>query len=68
MLYSTILTALTGASIVSAAPRWPNGTNTTDVNPFLGKNYFANSFYAGELNETIAAFLAKNDTLNAART
>lgn len=67
MLYSTVLAALTGASIVTAAPRWPNGTNTTDVNPFLGKNYFANSFYAGELNETIAAFLAKNDTLNAAR-
>ncbi|KAK0119372.1 hypothetical protein ONS95_010823 [Cadophora gregata] len=68
MLYSTILTALTGATFVSAAPKWPIKPNTTDVNPFLGKNYFANSFYASELKETIATFLAKNDTLNAART
>ncbi|KAH6663053.1 1, 4-beta cellobiohydrolase [Halenospora varia] len=38
-----------------------------DVNPFVGKNYFANSYYAGELEQTIKSFLAKNDTLNAAR-
>lgn len=56
--------ALSAAGLAFAAP-WPTAT---DVNPFLGKNYFANSHYAGELNTTIAAFLAKNDTLNAART
>ncbi|KAG4438561.1 hypothetical protein IFR05_005936 [Cadophora sp. M221] len=68
MLSSTIFAALSIASLVAAFPQAPKGSNTTDVNPFVGKNYFANSFYAGELNETIAAFLAKNDTLNAART
>jgi cellulose 1,4-beta-cellobiosidase len=42
-------------------------TNTTDTNPFIGKNYYANSGYAAKLETTIKAFLAKNDTLNAAR-
>jgi cellulose 1,4-beta-cellobiosidase len=42
-------------------------TNTTSTNPFLGKNYFANSYYAGELETTIRNFLKQNDTLNAAR-
>jgi cellulose 1,4-beta-cellobiosidase len=37
------------------------------VNPFLGKTYFVNPYYSNELNQTVAAFLAKNDTLNAAR-
>jgi cellulose 1,4-beta-cellobiosidase len=55
--------ALVTASVASAFP-W---STATDVNPFLGKNYFANSNYARELNTTIAAFIAKNDTLNAAR-
>lgn len=68
MLYSRVFAALSGVSCVTAFPKLLQGSNTTDVNPFLGKNYFANTFYAGELNETIAAFLAKNDTLNAART
>lgn len=42
-------------------------SSPADVNPFSGKNYYANSKYAGELSQTIAAFLAMNDTLNAAR-
>src|ERR1700710_371237 len=63
MQLTSILAALSAAGVASAYP-WPTAT---DVNPFLGKNYFANSNYARELNTTIAAFLAKNDTLNAAR-
>jgi len=53
----------------SGPPSGPPGPpGAGDVNPFLGKNYFANSYYAGELNQTVKAFLAKNDSLNAART
>src|SRR6187402_2715708 len=75
MQYATVLAALSAAGLSAAFPTYPtyplgNGTNSTVdlTNPFLGKNYFANSFYARELEETIAAFLAQNDTLNAART
>ncbi|KAH7355440.1 glycoside hydrolase family 6 protein, partial [Rhexocercosporidium sp. MPI-PUGE-AT-0058] len=67
MLYSTIFLALSGTSLAAAFPRASGDSNRTDVNPFVGKNYFANSYYAGELKETIAAFQAKGDTLNAAR-
>jgi cellulose 1,4-beta-cellobiosidase len=42
-------------------------TNSTNTNPFVGKNYFANSYYASELDLTIRNFLKRNDTLNAAR-
>ncbi|KAJ5042532.1 uncharacterized protein L3040_005075 [Drepanopeziza brunnea f. sp. 'multigermtubi'] len=41
---------------------------TEEVNPFLGKSYYVNPAYADKLEETISAFLAQNDTLNAART
>ncbi len=55
---------------VSAIPA-PNTTvprpTHKDVNPFQGKTYFANPYYAAELNETITSFMALNDTLNAAR-
>lgn len=59
----TILAALSAAGVCLAQP-WPI---PPDVNPFLGKSYFANAGYAAKLDTTIAAFLAKNDTLNAAR-
>ncbi|KAL2070163.1 hypothetical protein VTL71DRAFT_13189 [Oculimacula yallundae] len=67
MLYSHIFAALGGISAAAATAIRPRDANSTDVNPFVGKNYFANSYYAGELKETIAAFAAKGDTLNAAR-
>lgn len=50
-----------------AAPLAVVAQPTKDVNPFLGKNYYANSHYANELAETKAAFLKKGDALNAAR-
>lgn len=50
-----------------AAPLTVVAHPTKDVNPFLGKNYYANSHYANELAETKAAFLKKGDALNAAR-
>jgi cellulose 1,4-beta-cellobiosidase len=59
--FARLATALPVADLAPRAAQW-------DGNPFLGKNYFANSYYAGELNQTVAAFLAQNDTLNAART
>ena len=64
MQLTAILAALSAAGLAHALP----GPTATDVNPFVGKNYFANPYYAGELNQTVAAFLARNDTLNAART
>lgn len=68
MLYSTILATLTAASLAAAAPTKGNGNGTGDANPFLGKTHFVNPTYAAKLEETIATFLARNDTLNAART
>jgi cellulose 1,4-beta-cellobiosidase len=51
-----------------AAIAHPTTTSTTkDVNPFLGKNYYANSHYANELKQTKASFLKRGDFLNAAR-
>jgi cellulose 1,4-beta-cellobiosidase len=66
MHLTAILSALSAASVASSAATfgWPTAT---DVNPFLNRNYFANSHYAGELNQTYNAFKARNDTLNAAR-
>ncbi|TVY12807.1 1,4-beta-D-glucan cellobiohydrolase CEL6B, partial [Lachnellula arida] len=63
-------TVLSAANTISALPSTslPRAEDARDVNPFLSKNYFANAYYAGELNQTVAAFLAKNDSLNAART
>ncbi|KFX97298.1 hypothetical protein O988_04927, partial [Pseudogymnoascus sp. VKM F-3808] len=63
MLPSVALLSLLAAPLaVSAHPSPPK-----DVNPFVGKNYYANSFYANELKETKKAFLKKGDLLNAAR-
>ena len=61
----SVLTAVSTASLVVAAPPPPPGA--ADINPFLGKTYFANSGYAAKLDQTIAAFQKKNDSLNAAR-
>lgn len=71
MHINVLLAALSAASSISALPSTSlplRAEDARDVNPFLGKSYFANSYYAGELNQTVNAFLAKNDSLNAART
>ncbi|TVY73496.1 1,4-beta-D-glucan cellobiohydrolase CEL6B [Lachnellula suecica] len=69
MQLTTLIAALSAAGITTALPSVaPRAEDAQDVNPFLGKNYFANSYYAGELNQTVDAFLARNDSLNAART
>jgi cellulose 1,4-beta-cellobiosidase len=56
--------ALAGAT--SAAP-WPTYSNQT-VNPWLGKDRSVVESYGKKLDQTIASFMAQNDTLNAART
>jgi cellulose 1,4-beta-cellobiosidase len=67
MHFSTsVAAALAVAGFSTAAPSTHKAAKDS-VNPFLGKTYFVNPYYADELNQTIAAFLAKNDTLNAAR-
>jgi len=61
----SILTAVSTATLVVAAPAIL--PRASDVNPFLNKQYFANSGYAAKLDQTIAAFRSKSDSLNAAR-
>ncbi|KAG9242058.1 endoglucanase-6B [Calycina marina] len=58
------IAAIYTASLAATLQSYPSAT---DVNPFLGKEYYANSEYAAKLDQTIAAFNAKNDGLNAAR-
>ena len=70
MKIPSLLVAAASASAVSASfhavPR--ADSNDTGVNPFEGKTHFSNPAYALKLNDTRNAFLAQNDTLNAART
>ncbi|OBT54740.1 hypothetical protein VE04_04981 [Pseudogymnoascus sp. 24MN13] len=68
MLPSVALLSLLAAApfTVVATPTTPT-TPPKDVNPFLGKNYYANSHYSKELDQTKVAFLKKGDLLNAAR-
>ncbi|KUJ06411.1 glycoside hydrolase family 6 protein [Mollisia scopiformis] len=68
MLITTVFALLSFTSFCAALPTADAADAHRDVNPFVGKHYFANSNYANELNQTVAAFLAKNDSLNAART
>lgn len=51
----SILAVLSALEVATAAPH----PTANDVNPFIGKHYFATSNYARELNTTIAAFLGK---------
>ena len=71
-MYLSALTVLSSAVVAHAAvaaPQFPYDlTANPPYNPFIGRNYYANSGYAAKLNQTINAFLARNDTLNAART
>lgn len=57
--------ALAGAA--SAAPQ-PTAPSNVTVNPWVGKDRYIVQSYGKKLDQTIAAFEAKNDTLNAART
>jgi cellulose 1,4-beta-cellobiosidase len=57
--------ALAGAA--SAAPKPVSGGNQS-VNLWAGKDRFVMEDYGRKLDQTIASFLAQNDTLNAART
>jgi cellulose 1,4-beta-cellobiosidase len=75
MLFVTSLSAILAALPLTAAvprPPFPHGVSAPpipiDVNPFEGKTYYVPSSYAAKLNQTVNAFLAQNDTLNAART
>ncbi|KZM19232.1 Cellulose 1,4-beta-cellobiosidase (non-reducing end) [Ascochyta rabiei] len=63
MVHFTSLILATAAVVgsVAAAPE-------PDVNPFQGKDRHVVSSYGKKLEQTIAAFQAKNDTLHAART
>ncbi|KAH6639542.1 cellobiohydrolase-like protein II precursor [Boeremia exigua] len=63
MVHLTSLLLATAAVVgsVSAAP-------APDANPWEGKDRHVVSSYGKKLDETIAAFTAQNDTLNAART
>lgn len=72
----TLLTAgaLSGAAFAmpqAAAkpfPPPPPPKTLNGVNPFVGKEYFVPAGYGAKLEDTIKAFKARNDTLNAART
>lgn len=64
MRFSTLITALAIASLGEAAPK----PTANQVNPFLGKSYYANSNYAKELAQTVKAFLKQGDLTNAGRT
>jgi cellulose 1,4-beta-cellobiosidase len=63
--------AIPKPSVPSAAPKppmpLPIPSNAT-VNPWPGKDRYVVQSYSKKLDQTIAAFKAKNDTLNAART
>ncbi|KAJ4365135.1 1,4-beta-D-glucan cellobiohydrolase cel6b [Neocucurbitaria cava] len=58
--------ALAGAA--SAAPKPSPAASNVTVNPWIGKDRYIVQSYGKKLDRTIAAFEAKNDTLNAART
>ncbi|KAK5679236.1 hypothetical protein LTS10_008051 [Elasticomyces elasticus] len=63
MRSTSLLTGLSCVILASAAP-----TTANDVNPFIGKSYYANSAYAAKLEQTVQSFLTEGDELNAART
>ncbi|KAF2681014.1 glycoside hydrolase family 6 protein [Lentithecium fluviatile CBS 122367] len=54
------------AATAATAPQTPH--NGTEPNPWLNKDRYVAKSYGKKLDQTITAFLAKNDTINAART
>ncbi|CAG8950762.1 hypothetical protein HYFRA_00002975 [Hymenoscyphus fraxineus] len=61
MKTSALIAALSATAV--SAQFW----ESADQNPYLERTHFVNPSYAAKLNQTIDAFLSKNDTLNAAR-
>ncbi|TFK64764.1 cellobiohydrolase [Pluteus cervinus] len=59
------LAAVPSFAVAGTIPR--AAETTTDVNPFLGKEFYANKGYAKKLEETISRFQNAGDTVNAAR-
>lgn len=62
-----VLASAAFATAAVAAPGAPPASNVT-VNPWIGKDRHVVLSYGKKLDQTIAAFEARNDTLNAART
>ncbi|KAF2833919.1 cellulase [Ophiobolus disseminans] len=62
-----VLATAAFAGAVSAAPKPPVHSNVT-VNPWTGKDRYVVQSYGKKLEQTIAAFRAQNDTINAGRT
>jgi cellulose 1,4-beta-cellobiosidase len=67
MKLTSLLITISSVVLTSALPVTDTTSFFRDANPFIGKNYFANSYYASELNQTVAAFLTQNDTLSTDR-
>ncbi|KAL6702365.1 hypothetical protein ACN47E_002785 [Coniothyrium glycines] len=69
MVYLTqiVLATTVYAGVALAAPKPAPPSNTT-VNPWIGRDRYVVESYGKKLDQTIATFTAKNDTLNAART
>ncbi|KAL3419840.1 exoglucanase 3 precursor [Phlyctema vagabunda] len=70
MLLTSFLAALSIPLLISASPTSLiyRKRDATDTNPYLGKTHYVGADYAGKLDQTVSAFLARNDTVNAART
>ncbi|KAL2152793.1 hypothetical protein VTH82DRAFT_5978 [Thermothelomyces myriococcoides] len=70
MRVSSLVAALATGGLVAAAPKPKEQSQprAVDVNPFKGKAQFVNPAWAAKLEQTRQAFLAKNDTVNAAKT
>lgn len=64
MYLSNLLAALLIVPVAVIATPTPRAT---DVNPFEGKNFYANSIYAKKLDTTLKTFLKKGEILNAGR-
>jgi len=66
MYLSNLLAALLLVPAAVIASPTPSSL-ASDVNPFEGKNFYANSIYAKKLGTTIKTFLKKGEILNAGR-
>lgn len=66
-VFAALLVVVDGAAVPSKATVSTKASFLDSTNPFLGKSYFVSSKYAGKLQTTLNTFLARKDTLNAAR-
>lgn len=70
MRVTTLVAAITAASVVSATPMGKGKGKNKECqssNPFVGKQQFVNPTWAAKLDETHAAFTGKGDLKNAER-